>query len=162
MKFISLTLLLLLPIALSGQDSVKLYNPAANAGQELASAIQSAADQQKHVLIQVGGNWCSWCVRLHGFFNTNQQIDSILKADYVLLRINFSPENKNPEVLARLDYPQRFGFPVLLVLNSKGIRLHTQDSGLLEQGKGYDAEKIKRFLLSWNAAAVNPKNYQGQ
>ena len=146
-------------MAVFGQDTVKLYNPSADAGKELAVALQSAADHKKHVLIQVGGNWCSWCVRLHGFFDSNQQIDSILKADYVLLRINYSPENKNQEILAKLDYPQRFGFPVLLVLDSNGKRLHTQDTGLLELGKGYDAEKITRFLLSWNTAATEPKNY---
>ena len=159
MKYISLTFLLFFPLAVFCQDTIKIYNPTADAAKELAVAVQSAADQNKHVLVQVGGNWCSWCVRLHGFFSTNQQIDSILKADYILLRINYSPENKNSEVLAKLDYPQRFGFPVLLVMDSSGRRLHTQDSGLLELGKGYDAEKIKRFLLTWNTAAVNPKSY---
>ena len=159
MKLVSLVLLCFFTMTVYCQDSVKIYNPTADAGMDLASAIQSASDQQKHVLVQVGGNWCSWCVRLHGFFNSNQQIDSILKADYILLRINYSPENKNPEVLAKLDYPQRFGFPVLLVLDANGRRIHTQDSGFLEEGKGYDAEKIKRFLLTWNTSAVNPKNY---
>jgi hypothetical protein len=73
--------------------------------------------------------------------------------------VNYSKENKNPEVLASLEYPQRFGFPVLLVLDQNGKRLHTQDTGLLELNKGYDPEKVARFLLSWNRSAVSPENY---
>jgi thiol:disulfide interchange protein len=160
MKYISITLLLLFPIALFGQDTIKIYNPAADAGKELALAVQTAKAQNKHVLIQVGGNWCSWCIKLHGFFQSEVQIDSILKADYVLVRVNYSPENKNPELLSSLGYPQRFGFPVLLILDQDGHRLHTQDTGLLEENKGYDAGKVKTFLLKWNRGALDSSNYQ--
>jgi thiol:disulfide interchange protein len=159
MKLLTFTIWLIFPVIAFCQETVTLYNPEADAARELEAAIQTAAEQNKHVLVQVGGNWCSWCIRLHGFMESNRQIDSILKADYVLMRINFSPENKNPEVLARLDYPQRFGFPVLLVLDANGRRLHTQDTGLLELDKGYDPEKVRRFLLTWNRSALEPKNY---
>ncbi|HEX2394694.1 MAG TPA: thioredoxin family protein [Bacteroidales bacterium] len=159
MKYIVIFLILSIPGIAIGQDSVKIYNPSADAAAELKAAIKAAGEQNKNVLVQVGGNWCPWCIRLHGFFKSEQQVDSILKADYILVRVNYSPENKNPEVLARLEYPQRFGFPVLLILDGNGKRLHTQDTGLLELGKGYDPEKIKRFLLSWNRAALNPATY---
>jgi thiol:disulfide interchange protein len=159
MKYILITLLLC-PIALFGQNIINIYNPAADAGKEVASAIQTAKAQNKHVLIQVGGNWCSWCIKLHGFFQSEMQIDSILKADYVLVRVNYSPENKNPQLLASLGYPQRFGFPVLLILDQYGHRLHTQDTGLLEENKGYDPVKVKMFLLKWNIAALDSSNYQ--
>ena len=85
-----------------------------------------------------------------------RQHSDLVKADYVLVRINYSPENKNPEVLAGLGYPQRFGFPVLVVLDQHGQRLHTQDTGLLELNKGYDPEKVRRFLLGWNRSAIEP------
>jgi thioredoxin-related protein len=160
MKYLTLALILILPLAGKSQTPVKLYNPAADAKKDLALAVQTAKEQNKHVLVQVGGNWCSWCVKLHGFFESNASIDSILKADYVLVRINYSPENKNPGVLASLGYPQRFGFPVLLILDQNGQRLHTQDTGYLELDKGYDPEKVSRFLLGWNVAAVDPKNYK--
>jgi thioredoxin-related protein len=141
------------------QDSIKIYNPLADASAELTAAIKQASEQNKHVLVQIGGNWCQWCIMLHGFFKSEQKIDSIINADYVLVRINFSPENRNYDVLARLDYPQRFGFPVLLILDENGKRLHTQDSWFLERGRGYDPEKVKRFLLIWNRTAVNPAEY---
>jgi len=160
MKYLILFVLLIVSLTLKSQEAVKLYNPDADAKNDLAMAIRTAKEQNKHVLIQVGGNWCSWCIKLHGFFESEAKVDSILKADYVLLRINYSKENKNPEVLASLDYPQRFGFPVLLVLDQNGKRLHTQDTGLLELDKGYDPEKVSRFLLSWNRTAVDPRSYK--
>ncbi len=160
MKYITVFLWLILPFTLKAQETIKLYDPTADAGRDLSSAVQAAKEQNKQVLVQVGGNWCSWCIKLHGFFESDARVDSILKADYVLVRINYSKENKNPEVLASLDYPQRFGFPVLLVLDQNGKRLHTQDTGFLELDKGYDPEKVSRFLLSWNRAALDPEIYK--
>lgn len=159
MRVFLFILLWFFSVTISAQEQVHLYNPDADAKNDLKMAIQTAKEQNKHVLVQVGGNWCPWCIRLHGFFESNTKVDSILKADYILVRINYSKENKNPEVLAGLDYPQRFGFPVLLVLDQNGQRLHTQDTGYLELDKGYDPEKVCRFLLNWNVAAVDPKSY---
>ena len=156
MKSALVIILLFSTCALFSQENVTLYNPAADARAELAAAISTAKGQNKHVLIQVGGNWCPWCIRLHGFFHSDAKADSILNADYVYVLVNYSKENKNPEVLASLGYPQRFGFPVLLVLDGNGQRLHTQDTGYLELDKGYDPDKVTRFLLGWNLTAVNP------
>jgi len=154
--FHRIILLFLLLHALAGfaQEPAKIYNPAADAKAELAAAVAKAKAENKQVLIQVGGNWCPWCIRLHGYFHTNAQADSIIKADYVFMLINYSPENKNPEILASLGNPQRFGFPVLLVVDQNGQRIHTQDTGYLELNKGYDPEKVTRFLLNWNVKAV--------
>jgi len=145
---------------LTAQERVQLYDIHANPYEDLNLAIKQAADSDKHVLIQVGGNWCSWCIKLHRFIEENHVIDSIIKADYVSLKINYTRENPNLELMAQLDYPHRFGFPVLLILDSVGKRLHTQDTGLLEKDNSYDLEQLKRFLLKWNRGALNPDNYK--
>lgn len=150
---------MLVGTGLSAQDTLKIYQPESDARHDLQLAIQQAGQENKHVLVQVGGNWCPWCIRLHGFFKAESVIDSIIRADYVPVKINFSKENKNPEVMALLGFPQRFGFPVLLILDGQGNRLHTQDTGCLELDKGYDTEKVRRFLLGWNRASVDPATY---
>lgn len=150
----------MLSMAQEQTEKPKIYNPDADARLELQQAIAQAKSEQKHVLVQVGGNWCPWCIKLHRFFHDNTQIDSILKADYVFLLVNYSKENKNPELMQEFEFPQRFGFPVLLVLNENGKRLHTQDSALLEEGDNYSVKKISQFLLSWNKQAIDPKSYQ--
>lgn len=141
-------------------ENKPIYNPQANAEADLNAAIKSAAKMNKHVLIQVGGNWCPWCVKMHKFIHSDAKVDSMVKADYIWIKINYSKENKNLPVLARLEYPQRFGFPVLVVLDKNGKRLHTQDTGFLEDGKGgYSEEKLVTFLKDWTVKALDPSNY---
>jgi hypothetical protein len=74
--------------------------------------------------------------------------------------VNYSKENKNPDILADLGYPQRFGFPVLVILDGNGNRLHTQNSAYLEQEKAYSMETVIEFLKQWTPAALDPENYK--
>jgi thioredoxin-related protein len=158
--FISIILLLSSVIVFS-QDQAKLYNINADAKADLRKAILAANAQKKHVLIQVGGNWCSWCLRFHAMATGAPKVDSLIKADYVYLLINYSKENKNMEVMKQLEYPNRFGFPVFVILDGNGKRMHTQDSGLLEHKtvKGYDTTKVVTFLKQWNTRAIDAKMY---
>ena len=146
-------------LLLSAQHPKNLYDTSANAPNDIAKAIKMAAKENKHVLLMGGGNWCSWCRRFNEFMTTDKQLDSIVKADYVLYHLNFSKENKNQETFAKYGFAQRFGFPVFIVLDQKGERLHTQNSGLLEEGKGYKKEKVMDFFLQWNRKAVDANSY---
>ena len=149
-------LFLALALPLRAQESaVKLYDPDADAALELRAALAQAAATGKHVLLQIGGNWCSWCVKLDRLFSTDARIDSLIQADYVPLRVNYSKENKNEAILLRLEGPQRFGFPVLVILDSSGRLLHTQDSGLLEKDGAHDPEQVFRFLYLWRPDALS-------
>jgi len=132
----------------------QIYDPNANAKEDLENAIKQAKKENKHVLVQIGGNWCPWCVKLHNYFQTEATAKEVLTNNYIIVKVNYSKENKNPEVLKMLENPQRFGFPVLVVLNSNGQRIHTQDSGLLESGDGYDPKKVIGFLKNWTPAAL--------
>ena len=159
MKFklvLSFFSILFLANTVFGQKAEKIYDPKANAMEQLDNAILQAAQSDKFVLVQVGGNWCPWCHKLHHFILDKPDLDSIIEENFVLVRVNYSPENKNPEALKRLKYPQRFGFPVLCVLDSRGNLIHTQDSGYLELGKSYDKKKILRFLQNWSPKALEP------
>lgn len=138
----------------------RLYDWAANAEKDIAAVVKKAAIENKHVLIMGGGNWCIWCLRFNEFVTKDTQLDSILKADYVVYHLNFSKENKNEATFAKYGFAQRFGFPVFIVLNEKGKQLHTQNSGLLEDGKGYSKEKVMDFLKQWNRKAIDPTTYK--
>jgi hypothetical protein len=83
----------------------------------------------------------------------------MMQANYVFGLLNYSKENKNEDVLADLEYPQRFGFPVLVILNGEGRRLHTQNSAYLELDKSYDEKKMMEFLKQWSPAALDPASY---
>lgn len=138
----------------------KLYNPEANAKKEIEAAIKEAKDSGKHVLIQIGGNWCVWCARFNEFVAKDASLDSLVNRNYVTYHLNYSKENKNSELLMKYEFPQRFGFPVFLILNEKGELLHTQTSWYLEAGKGYDKEKVTAFFNDWSKKAFDPTQYK--
>jgi thioredoxin-related protein len=138
----------------------KIYDPEANAKEVLDKAVERAAKEQKHVFIQVGGNWCVWCHRFNETVMSSDTLRGLLDHSYVTMHLNYSPENKNEALLAALDYPQRFGFPVFVILDSKGKRIHTQNSAYLEEGKGHSKDKIFKFLYNWTPTAIDPSTYK--
>lgn len=159
MRFLILWLLLAAQPALA-QDSSRLYRPGADAAQDLALLLPKARAEKKHILLQVGGNWCIWCYRFNAFVQTDTFLKQLVRDNFLVYHLNYSKENKNLPLLAKLGYPQRFGFPVLVVLDAAGNRLHTQDSGMLEKGNGYDLQKVKAFLQGWSPAALLPELYR--
>lgn len=161
-KSILLLLLIVTTAVTQAQDLSKfnLYKPEENAEKEIAKAIKEAKTTGKHVFIQIGGNWCIWCMRFNNFVTENKSIDSLVKANYVEYHLNWSKENTNSKILAKYGFPQRFGFPVFLILDGKGKLLHTQNSGYLESGKSYDEEKVKGFFLDWTRGALDPAQYK--
>lgn len=139
-----------------------IYNPKANGEAELAAAIKKAAVEKKHVLVQIGGNWCIWCKRLYKFVEDSPELSTYLESNYIVYHLNYSPENKNEKLLQKYGYPQRFGFPVLLVLDGRGNLLHIQDSGLLESADSYDKAKVLTFFKQWTTGALNPELYKAK
>ena len=57
--------------------------------------------------------------------------------------------------MSRLGNPARFGFPVFVVLNGEGKVMHIQDSSYLEEGRGYNKDKVLRFFKNWTPAEVD-------
>lgn len=158
--FLSVFILLIFLNLVNAQETKpKIYNPKADAKSEIDSAITKADSLGKNVLLQIGGNWCPWCLKFNKFCKEDREIDTLLHNNYVVVHVNYSTENKNLDVLKTLDFPQRFGFPVIVILDSKGNRIHTQDTGLLESGDGYDRVKVISFFRNWTTKSLNPKNF---
>ena len=144
----------------SAQAQEKLYHPEADAMKDIAAAIKKAKSENKYVLIQGGGNWCSWCIEFARFCKADPKIDSVLNASFVWYHLNYSKENENKPVFAKYGYAQRFGFPVFLILDGNGNRVNTQNSEYLEDGKkSYNREKVQAFLEMWSPRALDPKMY---
>jgi thioredoxin-related protein len=141
-------------------NNSKLYNPSADAKKAISNVIAQAKKENKHVFLQIGGNWCGWCIAFDKKVNENEELKKILNDNYVIYHLNYSNENTNSEILKELGYPQRFGFPVFVILDSDGNRLHTQNSAYLEEGKGHSVEKVKEFLDSWTINSLDPANYK--
>lgn len=159
-KIIIGALVVFLGMQFSVMAQKNYYHAQADAGKEIIEAVEQAKMENKHVLVQIGGNWCPWCIRLEEFCKNTPVVDSLLKVDFIKVKVSYSKENRNSDILKQLEYPQRFGFPVLVVLDGNGKRIHTQNSAYLEEQKSYSSKKISEFLRNWNFNALRSENYK--
>jgi thioredoxin-related protein len=157
LKVLTIVVLIISSISIKAQETKKLYDPTLDGMKQLNEAIVQARTAGKHVLVQYGGNWCPWCIRFDAFCKADTAISKVVSNNYIPVKLNYSPENKNDAANEFLGNPTRFGFPVFIIIDGKGKIIHIQDSGLLEEGKGYNQEKVKRFFSNWTAAALVPK-----
>jgi thioredoxin-related protein len=126
---------------------VTWYDPKRNAAQDIQDAIQEAHRTNKRILLEVGGEWCSWCHTLDKFFEANPDLLTLRDKNFVTVKINFSEENENKDVLSRYDPIP--AYPHIFVLDSYGKLLVSQNTNVLESGKSYDLERLTVFLTNW-------------
>ena len=154
---------LLLTVAVNAQTGLKkVYNEDVNPIEQIDQAIVKAKSEGKFVICQVGGNWCPWCLRFADFITNDTTISKIIDENFEYIHVNYNPRKsqgaekleQGKALIKRLNNAGRFGFPVFVVLDDSGKVLHIQDSSFLEEGKGYNKEKVIRFFKNWTPKAV--------
>jgi len=128
------------------------FDPSRDAAADISRATSLANAQGKRVLVDVGGEWCAWCHVLDRFVAANADVRAFVGAHFIWVKVNFSPENRNEAVLSR--WPPINGYPHLFVLDGSGRLLHSQDTGELEAGNGYDKARFRAFLERWAGSPV--------
>ena len=140
----------------------KVYNEEINPIEQIDQAVAKAKTEGKFVVCQVGGNWCPWCLKFADFIANDTAISKVIDENFEYIHVNYNPrKSQGPEqveqgkaLMKRLDNAGRFGFPVFVILDEEGKILHIQDSSFLEEGEGYNQEKVLRFFKNWTPSAV--------
>ena len=132
----------------------KVYDEQVDPIAQINRAVAEAHRTGRNVVCQVGGNWCAWCLRFADFIRKDTAVAKVIADNYVYIHVNYPGKGTAEKVMARLDNPKRFGFPVLVVLNGEGKVIHTQDSSFLEEGKSYNSKRVLRFFKCWTPQAV--------
>lgn len=128
----------------------KPYHEMEDADVKVKELIAQAKSENKNIILQVGGNWCVWCLRLNDFIQKTDELKSVVDNNYIYYHLNWSPKNKNENFFAKYGNPgEKQGYPIFMVLNKKGKLIHVQETGSLEEGKGYGLEKVKAFFEAW-------------
>ncbi len=131
----------------AGYVPVAEFDPSRDAAQDIDAAVAEAKRSRRRVLLDVGGEWCVWCKKLDQFFDRNEDVAGFLRQNFVVVKVNYSPENKNERVLSR--YPAIPGFPHFFVLDDAGRLLRSQGTAELEEGDHHDRGKVLAFLRRW-------------
>lgn len=126
------------------QGAREKFDPRRDAAADLAVALARARAEAKRVIVDVGGEWCTWCHVMDRFIEANPDVAAAISDGFVWLKVNYSPANKNEELLSRL--PKVEGYPHLFVLDSNGALLKSQRTSELESGSTYDKGKFLAFL----------------
>lgn len=153
-RLIALSIALLTLTTIMAQ-APKVYDEEIDPMTQIDNAVKTAGETGRYVICQVGGNWCPWCLRFAQFITDDEEISRFIEHNYVYIHVNYPRQGAAQALLERLGNPGRFGYPVFVVLSKDGQVLHIQDSSYLEEGKGYNKEKVMRFFKNWTPEAVN-------
>src|ERR1043165_477757 len=82
-------------------NAVTKYDPKRDAAQDIRDAAAEAKRTNRRVLLEVGGDWCSWCHHMDDFFQAHADLTALRDKSFITVKINFSEENPNKEVLAQ-------------------------------------------------------------
>ena len=153
----------LLAFVVEAQNELKkVYNEDINPMEQIDQALAKAKLEGRFVICQVGGNWCPWCLRFADFIANDSAISRVIGENFEYIHVNYNPRKSEGEeklqqakaLMKRLQNCGRFGFPVFVVLDEEGRVVHIQDSSFLEEGQGYNQEKVLRFFKGWTPKAM--------
>ena len=162
-KVLIVLLTVLFSLSANAQTGLKkVYNEDINPIEQIDQAIVKAKSEGKFVICQVGGNWCPWCLRFADFITKDTTINKVIDENFEFIHVNYNPRKSGGEaqqqqavaLMKRLNNCGRFGFPVFVVLDEEGKVIHIQDSSFLEEGQGYNQEKVLRFFKNWTPKSV--------
>jgi thiol:disulfide interchange protein len=124
------------------------YDPKRDPEKDLAAARAEARRSQRNTLVEVGGEWCTWCHIMDDFFRDHADLADLREKNYVLMKVNMSRENANKAFLSR--YPIIRGYPHLFVLDPEGKLIQSQNSSELEDGRSYNLKRFTKFLTKFS------------
>lgn len=125
------------------------YDPQRDPFQDGRDAIKLADATHRRVLIEVGGDWCSWCHILDRFLEQNPDIKQKMHQTFVMLKVNVSDSNDNSQFLAA--FPKPLGYPHMYIAEKNGNILLSKDTAdFLSKGK-YSRQLFLDFFSQWAA-----------
>lgn len=144
--FAALTLLAAASFA-SAQYRI-IYAANANAHADITHAIHTATREHKRIILDFGGNWCGDCQVLDIYMHQPPN-NEILAQHYIVVHVDIGQFDKNLDIAQRYNVPIKLGVPALVVLNSHGRLLYSQQHGEFERMSIVDPGSVTEFLQKW-------------
>jgi thiol:disulfide interchange protein len=129
-----------------------IYPDPGRAKTDLAAALQTAAANHRRIIVDFGGNWCTDCHVLDGYFHDAAN-RALLEADFLLVHVNIGRLDQNLDLAERYQIPLKKGVPALAVLDGDGKLLYSQRTGEFEAMRRMQSSTVTEFLTQWKPAA---------
>ncbi|WP_246143515.1 thioredoxin family protein [Colwellia echini] len=126
----------------------KVYDDQRDPFKDANAALALAQQTNRQILIEVGGNWCSWCHKMDTFLSNNPEVYNALHSKYVLLKINVSDSNENEDFMKSL--PPTQGYPHMYISTAQGKMILSKDTAELLEDNNYSKAQWLSFLEQWS------------
>ncbi len=142
--------LVLLALLAFSANAAPLYPDTSRASADIEAAVAQAARENKRVLVDFGGDWCTDCKILDINFHKPENA-ALLAKKFVVVHVNVGDRgiDKNFDVAERYGIPLKKGVPALAVLDAKGRVVHAQKNGEFESMRSMDPKSVNDFLRRW-------------
>jgi thioredoxin-related protein len=125
----------------------RVYDEKSDPFADASNALALAKQTNRQVLIEIGGNWCTWCHKMDVFLEKNPEVFQTLHSKYVLLKVSVSDSNENSAFMESL--PPVLGYPHMYVSTAEGKMLLSKDTAeLLDDGE-YSTLHWLTFINKW-------------
>jgi thiol-disulfide isomerase/thioredoxin len=143
------------PISFSVHPEARPFDPAADAGNAVDTALSKAKTQSgKMVMIVMGANWCHDSRALAGWFAT-PRFAAMLKGRYELVYVDAGMptigQGKNLHVAKRFGIKKIKGTPTVMILNSGGKLLNRKDASKWRNAASRQEAAIYRHFAEFTA-----------
>lgn len=126
-----------------------LYPATANARKEIEAALTRARENQKHILLVFGANWCYDCHVLDRALHDGAA-GKIIRKDFELVHINIGDDGEvNSDLAKRYQVSLAKGVPAVAVLKSDGSVLYSSNDGEFEAARRMIRRDLVSFLEKW-------------
>ena len=130
-----------------------LYDRERNPFVDARAAFEKARTEYKVILVDIGGDWCVWCLRLDNFINDHPELSQFINQYFTRVRVYADQSNtSNWQFLSEL--PTVHAIPYFFVFSRDGVLLQGQSTGEFEEGDSYNYERLKAFFEHWADAQM--------
>lgn len=128
--------------------AANVFDESADGSKQVAAALATAHKENKRVLLHFGANWCPLCRELHALYGSDTNVAAILRTSYVLVMIDVN-KGHNRGVDYKYGHPTRDGIPALVILDSDGKKLTTEQADPLFDNDRPNPARLLAFLKQW-------------
>jgi thiol:disulfide interchange protein len=137
-------------IACTVQAAATIYPDVARADADIAAGLKDAANTNRRVLVDFGGNWCPDCIVLDRYFHAAENAEP-LKKHYILVHANVGDKGITDSfaIAERYGIPLKKGVPALAVLEPDSRVVFAQKQGEFEAMRTLNAASVRTFVTKW-------------